>query len=577
MGRQETYSVTEVQRLCEASEYLDGTDLHIGDKTVSFDGNIVYFRNKKPSAIGQEMLIPTQIKGEIVATLPKADIYSYPVNMRDLRNYFINGGVIYFVVLIEDSTNVLKTYAKILLPIDIQGIIEEKEQQKTITIHLRCVPDSNTLARLCSLFAQNKAKQGLVITGAPCPDFMSVREFSFSTSDIAFTDPAIAIVKSSVKYIYVKQNGFDIPIDMRYIVTSKDGSILFHVGDEDYILPAQYVYTPNETVITIDGIIKITLPDHGKQTNYVFLKTSSTAFFKVYRIAKLVVAINDSVNNVYINSHDFSKHARLLQSKLSDKFIFGLKQVIAIGEKMKNIGLPLEAFNTQEVIDSAETISILERALVGHKAIGLNCDNDCGVYYQKIGSKYILLEYRKKEDGDFILCDYLHDGTFVILDCSSDVPIQISKWFAILPERIVDTIFCRDDMMRDLRASNNTLDMGYLTFFILALIRDFDHNHSSSSLSFASDLHEIVEQKEPDSEYSTINRMQIIYRQQALSHEQEQELQDLKSTTQSEVTVCCACILLKQYEEFRGHYDKLSEETKSQISEWPIFNLLPIS
>ena len=48
MGSQELFSVTELQRMCEMSEYLDGKDIHMNDKTVSWDGNIIYFKNKKP-------------------------------------------------------------------------------------------------------------------------------------------------------------------------------------------------------------------------------------------------------------------------------------------------------------------------------------------------------------------------------------------------------------------------------------------------------------------------------------------------------------------------------------------------
>ena len=35
MGSQELFSVTELQRMCEMSEYLDGKDIHMNDKTVS--------------------------------------------------------------------------------------------------------------------------------------------------------------------------------------------------------------------------------------------------------------------------------------------------------------------------------------------------------------------------------------------------------------------------------------------------------------------------------------------------------------------------------------------------------------
>ena len=47
MSSQETFSITTLQRMCAMSEYLDESDIHMNDKTVSWDGNIIYYKNKK--------------------------------------------------------------------------------------------------------------------------------------------------------------------------------------------------------------------------------------------------------------------------------------------------------------------------------------------------------------------------------------------------------------------------------------------------------------------------------------------------------------------------------------------------
>ena len=43
MSSQETFSITTLQRMCAMSEYLDESDIHMNDKTVSWDGNIIYY------------------------------------------------------------------------------------------------------------------------------------------------------------------------------------------------------------------------------------------------------------------------------------------------------------------------------------------------------------------------------------------------------------------------------------------------------------------------------------------------------------------------------------------------------
>ena len=46
MSFQETFSISELQRMCAMSEYLEESDIHMNDTTISWDGNIIYFKNK---------------------------------------------------------------------------------------------------------------------------------------------------------------------------------------------------------------------------------------------------------------------------------------------------------------------------------------------------------------------------------------------------------------------------------------------------------------------------------------------------------------------------------------------------
>ena len=68
MSIQETFSISELQRMCAMSEYLEESDIHMNDKSISWDGNIIYFKNKKPKVVGNELLIPIQVKGKNLNT-----------------------------------------------------------------------------------------------------------------------------------------------------------------------------------------------------------------------------------------------------------------------------------------------------------------------------------------------------------------------------------------------------------------------------------------------------------------------------------------------------------------------------
>ena len=152
MSSQETFSITTLQRMCARSEYLDESDIHMNDKTVSWDGNIIYYKTKKPASTGNEFLIPIQVKGKEYNTLPDSDSISYPVDINDLKNYLKNGGVIFFVDAISKTEYSDKMYAKILLPVDIVHIMKGKEEQGSITVHLNHVKTVRELEELCVLF-----------------------------------------------------------------------------------------------------------------------------------------------------------------------------------------------------------------------------------------------------------------------------------------------------------------------------------------------------------------------------------------------------------------------------------------
>ena len=112
------------------------------DKTLSWDGYVELYNhggNKKANFIGK---CPIQVKGKTFAKKDfKSKTVAYSVDAYDLKNYLIDGGVIYFVVGIS-RTNLEKyqIYFNSLLPFDIHRIFQKKVGQKTYSIHLEKFP-----------------------------------------------------------------------------------------------------------------------------------------------------------------------------------------------------------------------------------------------------------------------------------------------------------------------------------------------------------------------------------------------------------------------------------------------------
>ena len=248
MSSQETFSITTLQRMCARSEYLDESDIHMNDKTVSWDGNIIYYKTKKPASTGNEFLIPIQVKGKEYNILPDSDSISYPVDINDLKNYLKNGGVIFFVDAISKTEYNDKMYAKILLPVDIVHIMKGKEEQGSITVHLNHVKTVRELEELCVLFKENRPKQAMVGVGKSIPDYDNISNFTISTLPTPYMNPAIAIAKSPFKYVYTKKDGMEIPVLLTDLVTATESEWLIKIDDKiEQRYPVRHIYELNQT------------------------------------------------------------------------------------------------------------------------------------------------------------------------------------------------------------------------------------------------------------------------------------------------------------------------------------------
>lgn len=255
MSSQETFSITTLQRMCARSEYLDESDIHMNDKTVSWDGNIIYYKTKKPASTGNEFLIPIQVKGKEYNILPDSDSISYPVDINDLKNYLKNGGVIFFVDAISKTEYNDKMYAKILLPVDIVHIMKGKEEQGSITVHLNHVKTVRELEELCVLFKENRPKQAMVGVGKSIPDYDNISNFTISTLPTPYMNPAIAIAKSPFKYVYTKKDGMEIPVLLTDLVTATESEWLIKIDDKiEQRYPVRHIYELNQTTTRISVI-----------------------------------------------------------------------------------------------------------------------------------------------------------------------------------------------------------------------------------------------------------------------------------------------------------------------------------
>ena len=572
MSSQETFSITTLQRMCARSEYLDESDIHMNDKTVSWDGNIIYYKTKKPASTGNEFLIPIQVKGKEYNILPDSDSISYPVDINDLKNYLKNGGVIFFVDAISKTEYNDKMYAKILLPVDIVHIMKGKEEQGSITVHLNHVKTVRELEELCVLFKENRPKQAMVGVGKSIPDYDNISNFTISTLPTPYMNPAIAIAKSPFKYVYTKKDGMEIPVLLTDLVTATESEWLIKIDDKiEQRYPVRHIYELNQTTTRISEIIEFVL------TAIRCIEATNYNFETVFQASKIIIAVSDAeevmIENISLGKNFLGE----IQTAFTEGFLAYHKRIVQLGETLTELNIKRSLFKTKEILDAEPTIFFLKKGLVEMKVLSLpfQADENCGLYKQIIGRRKLLLEYEKIQEDGYIIRNYLKDGKRIAI--FADIPDgktqKISRWFALRDEDISQMIFDENDLLEEMYNTGEE-ETDQLLGLILDFLKSYDKERDKNLLLLAEKLINILEKYSMDSTILTINRLQIIARKRELELEERKTLAQIKYS-ENIFARCCACILLKQFDEFDIHMQQLSATEKEEFYSWPIASLLP--
>lgn len=579
MGSQELFSVTELQRMCEMSEYLDGKDIHMNDKTVSWDGNIIYFKNKKPSVTGNEFLIPVQVKGKEYEILPNKDKISYPVETVDLKNYLKNEGIIFFVVAIEKCSYRTKMFAKILLPTDLVRIMNGKEEQGSISIHLSCIKTVKELEEISVFFNENRPKQSYINIQEFNPESEDMSEFTVSVLPSKYRNPVIAIAKNRMKYLYLKKGNLEIPLVDTDLVTSTEGKIKIQIdGDIERVYSVKRIFSAESTSLLIGQVIEINYLEEEGQIKISCLDCSNIDFQNVYEIAKVIIAFSSGKKIIIENLQLDESHMNQIKSSFSTEFIEYYKRVIKIGYMLEELKISKSLFTTKEILDAENVLCFLKGALLDNHIVTLPTQKaNCGIINQIVGKKVLILEYEMVQENRYIVRVYMRDGKRISLfgETIGYEPILLNNYFALLNNDVNAVIF-EEQPFLDAMSKTMIGEVSYLIDLFLKFLEAYDKGRKRRMLLLAEKLFDILKDKvtSDNEELMIINKFQIIARKRKLNASEREELLPIKYSANC-LARCCACILLGQKTEFEMHLKKLSEQEKVELYSWPIISLLP--
>ena len=196
------------------------------DRTPCWDGRIFVYYSENWLRRNLKGIVPVQVKTSCQEDLTKETV-TFQVDMDDIRAYFNEGGVFFFVVYISKDGDKYTIYYASLLPFDLEPII--KQDKKSHVFHLIRFPegDNEKIMNAFSLFLDNRPKQMPIITNGVqtfeemCKNGVEFDSFVFSIPNFGRRNPYdLSYLSNSTVYIYAKPKGLNIDIPIQRITES---------------------------------------------------------------------------------------------------------------------------------------------------------------------------------------------------------------------------------------------------------------------------------------------------------------------------------------------------------------------
>lgn len=180
----ETLGISYLTTFINKNELLQ-TYFDSNDKTPVWDGEIHVLRTaseRKSEIFG---IVSVQIKSTRQKT-KKAALNSFSLNMNDLELYFANGGVVLFVIWLDENGNLRDIYYKSLPPLSIKKLIKQSHlktrsmNNKKISVPIHKLDDKKLYAMLVDFIKSSRRQYSFInVDGISVENIPDDRDITF--------------------------------------------------------------------------------------------------------------------------------------------------------------------------------------------------------------------------------------------------------------------------------------------------------------------------------------------------------------------------------------------------------------
>lgn len=556
------------------------------DKGPSWDGSVYLYKSSRHTKENMVGRVPVQVKGKVATDLSKKSI-KFSVRVVDLKNFLNDGGAIFFVVYLSDDLEESKVYYIELTPIRLRVLLKNIGKQRNKTITFKEFPSNNDeKASIIFTFFQHCSKQASFagVELKTLDEFERQGNLESIVIPICVPpgrDPQLALINSDV-YIYAKIKGTDILVPTELIpenmFTKETVRYPISVEGKTYYNEAEIVTRKENFSICFGKSFSVDVPYDGQAIKINYKSTDSLRQRAIDMGFMLKVSESGGfeINGQRIEFDNNKKDIRRFNSDKNRKELAYYKKIVNVLEKLnckEDVDLKTLKNNDWRTIDRLIT------AFVDKKPIAIK-DTPPTVFKCGVGDLAFILLSKPidGQDGAYFLYDFFSTELLLVYENEQGEKLPTSMYSLLK----ADDYLCANNIRFDVIVpSFEKIEfheglIGRATWVILELLNAYDKSNCKLGLALktAHDLVDWIGSKEQLSEDNQINYYQILKREGKLSQTEITKIYEIvESGTDREDLLTAAYLLIDQDGVAIKHFEKMSDDEKTEFIEYPIFNL----
>ncbi|CEW84190.1 TPA: DUF4365 domain-containing protein [Streptococcus pneumoniae] len=579
----ETLGVSYLSTFIDKHELLQSY-FESNDKTPVWDGEIHVL--KSPSEKKDEILgkVPVQIK----TTRQKKDVLkSFSLDTRDLELYKPNGGVVLFVVWLNEDNGLRDIYYKSLPPLSIKNLLKKSKlknkstNRKKLSIEIFKLDEKKMYPMLVDFINNSQKQYSFInvegISVEDIPDDKTLKFYFYGQEK----EEIFNYQEEHDLFIYYLDTitGIEIPLEntIKIVETEEETDLIIKIGD--------YVFQDVKRHRFPDGSVQLhfgesfTMSFDIKKKQFKFNYTRPDLLSKAIKCTQVFQELG-KIGYFTLNGNKIELDERSIKDISSLDLEADIKGLLKISNFMKKMGIQkdvdLSCFDKQ----SQRNLNILYSGLVLKKKVALNY-NESKLLHLNIANIHIITLYSFLSDKNGTMIDIFTETPWCregetededYLDISIFEVFEPNDWLKIDNCKI-DSVIASYQRLVDNKLKYEGADRTILKIVIAADMAE-DKTKRELLLNWAQCLSDWNLKYSKNCEMAIINDLQIKSRVRKLNSKETETLTNILVNSNDNYELCFgSSVLLKSKPQADLFWNKLDNETKERYKDFPIYTL----